>query len=373
MTKELERMKEIEARKAELREEINGGKADEKRLAAIRAEAGELAKEQEELRAKMDLEHNLEPAAVPQQRNNGQQESAADKFRTENRMSIPMFKENRAVLVSSGKLATPSVVHTEIGDLPSVISSIVDDVDTIDATGTGSWTFPYKTKDATADDVTEGQKIGGTGAEFDKVDIGPSEWGVLDEVSNQVQKMTNVAYASAVQNSAYLALRKKAKEKITAAVLASKLIETRYAVAIDATYVRKVVLGYDSDESVAGGTKLYLNKEDLSAIGDIRGKNELKATFDITFTDENNGTIKDGGTVIPFSINASLPKGTQMYGQPKTIKMLLWGDYEVSTDQGGDYFKRNMMGVRGLATAGADLTVYHGMQLIKQEAAPVEG
>lgn len=51
---------------------------------------------------------------------------------------------------------------------------------------------------------------------------------------------------------------------------------------------------------------------------------------------------------------------------PKTIKMLLWGDYEITTDQGGEYFQRNMMGVRGLATAGADLTVWHGMQLIKQ-------
>ncbi len=367
MTKELERMKEIEERKGELRKEIAEGKADEKRLAEIKKEAEALSSEQDEFRSKMDLEKNLEPAAVPAQKRNEQNaDSAAEKFRKTNRMSIPMFKESRAVLVSSGKLATPTVVSTEIGELPQVISSIVDDVDTIDATGTGEWTFPYKTEDAEVDDVTEGEEIGGTGAKFDKVAISPSEWGVLDEVSNQVNKMTNVAYASAVQNSAYLALRKKAKVKITNAILNSKLAETRTGIKIDQDYVRMVVLGFDSDESVAGGTKLYINKADLAALGKVRGTNDKKALFDIEFDDENNGKIKEGGTVIPFSINSTVPEGTQIYGQPKAVKMLLWGDYEVSTDQGGDYFKRNMMGVRGLATAGADLVKYHGMQLIKQ-------
>lgn len=370
MSKELERMKEIEERKEELRKEVAEGKADEERLAAIKKEAEDLAKEQGAIRARMVLDEQLTPAAVPEQKSKRQK--AADKFRSENRMSIPMFKEGRTILVSSGKLVTPTATATEIGDLPSVISSIVDDIETIDATGTGAWTFPYKTADATTEDVTEGEKIGGTGAAFDNITIGPSEWGVLDEVSNQVKRMTNIAYASAVQNSAYLALRKKAKEKITAAILASKLTETVYGVTIDADYVRSVVLGFDSDESVAGGTKMYLNKADLQKIGKVRGTNEKKALFEIKFTDENNGQIVDGGTVIPFSINSSVPEGTQIYGQPKTVKMLLWGDYEVSTDEGGDYFKRNMMGVRGLATAGADLVKLKGMQLIKQGAKPSE-
>ena len=114
--------------------------------------------------------------------------------------------------------------------------------------------------------MTEGQKIGGTGYATDKVSIGPNEWGVLDEVSNQVNKMTNVAYASAVQNSAYLGLRKKGKEKITAAILASKLAETKAGIPLDQNYVRTVVLGFDADESVAGGTKLYINKEDIQPL-----------------------------------------------------------------------------------------------------------
>lgn len=365
MSKELERMKEIELRKEELRKEVAEGKADEARLSAIKSEAEALAAEEKELRAKMDLTDMLDPGSVPKERITGK-EGVADSFRRGNRMSIPMFKENRAVLVSSGKLAAPTAVYEEIGALPNVISSIVDDVTVIDATGTGAWEFPYKTADAKAAAVTEGETVGGTGSAHDKVTITPSVWGVLDEVSNQVSKLTNVAYAAEVQNSAYLALRREAKERITNAILESAIAETRAGIPLDQDFVRTVVLGFDGDESVAGGTKLYINKKDLATLGKVRGANEKKAVFDITYTDENNGIIKDGGTALHFSINSTVPEGTQIYGQPKAVKMLLWGDYEVSTDQGGDYFKRNMMGVRGLATAGADLTVYHGMQLIKQ-------
>jgi len=48
--------------------------------------------------------------------------------------------------------------------------------------------------------------------------------------------------------------------------------------------------------------------------------------------------------------------------------MPMWDNYAVETDEGGDYFKRNMIGIRGLQTANADLVAYHGMQIIKQAA-----
>ena len=102
----------------------------------------------------------------------------------------------------------------------------------------------------------------------------------------------------------------------------------------------------------------------------MRGTNEKKAVFEITFDDENNGTITDGGLFVKFSICSDLKaSGTgninqMLYGQPGAIDMPLWGNYEVTTDEGGDYFKRNMMGIRGLQTAGAALTKYHAMQVV---------
>ena len=377
MTCYMERFKELEQKRSALREEVGKPETTTERINAIRHEAEGINKELEELRSRMDLSNSLLPGApLPAAAGAGQQrsESALEKraaaFRSSGHLTMPLFAEQRSLLVSSGKLATPTAVATEIGELEDAISSIVDDVDTIDATGTASWEFPYKTAGAVAADHTEGSEYGGTGADFDKVAISGSDWGVLDSVSEQVAKQTNVNYMTAVQNSALKALRKTARDKITAAVLGSDLLEKRYSVALDQKYLRNIILNFGGDESVSGGTKLYLCKEDLITLGDVRGTNEKKTLYEITFTDGvgNNGTIKEGGMSIPFSILSSLSKGQQLYGQPKSIKQLLWGDYEIRTDMGGDYFRKGLIGIRANAMAGAGLVVKGGMQLIHQAA-----
>lgn len=362
-----DRIAEIEQRKAELLDEVNNPETTAERMVEIETESRNLAREEKEARSRWNLSESLTVKAdLPEERGktNTAIEQRANEFRASNHMSMKLFAEQRSLLVSGGKIAAPTAAYQTIGELPSVVCSIVDDVEVIDATGTGSWKFPYQKTAAEAADVTEGSQIGGTGATYDVVEISPQEWGVLDEISNQVAKMTNVNYAQSVQNSAYLALRRTARDKIVAAVKASELKEEKSNIALDESYIRTIVLGYDSDESVGEG-KLYINKEDLSTLGKVRGTDK-KPVFDISFTDQNNGTIKDGGTMVKFCLCKTLTAGEQLYGNPKTIKMLLWGNYEVSTDQGGEYFKKNMMGVRGLTTANADLTVYHGMQLIKQ-------
>lgn len=362
-----DRLQQIEQRKAELKEELQKGTVTPERMNDIETESRNLLKEEEQIRRSRDL---VDALTVPVKTETGGaaaetgMEKRAREFRETNRLKMPLFAERRSLLVSSGKIAAPTAAYQDIGELPNVVCSIVDDVHVIDATGTNGWEFPYQKTNAEAADVTEGSEIGGTAATYDKVTITPKEWGVLDEVSNQVPKMTNVNYTASVQNAAYLALRRMARDKIVAAVKASSLTETRNTVPLDETYIRDIVLHYDSDESVGEG-KLYLNKTDLAALGSVRGSDK-KPVYEITFTDQNNGTIKDGGTMVKFSICKTLTTGEQLYGNPYTIKLMMWGDYEISTDQGGDYFKRNMMGVRGVVTAGAGLAVWHGMQLIKQ-------
>lgn len=368
----------VEQRIAQIKTELDAEDAD---LDALGAELDALEARRGALEAAAQRRGELRSrvaagAGTPRQPAAGGSENrneVSQRLVRENRMSMPLFKENRSVLVSSGKLATPTAVFPEIGELPQVISSIIDDVDVIDASGTGSWSFPYKKTEAAAADVTEGNTIGGTGSAYDYVQINPSKWGVLDEISSEVKSMTPVNYAAAVQRSAYIALRKKAKEKITAAILASDLAENVYSLALDKDFVRSVVLGFGGDEDVGGQTKLYLCKADLETLGKVRGTNEKKPVFEITYTDANNGVIKDGGMQIAFSLNASLTTGTQLYGQPGTVKLLLWDNYEIKCDEGGDYFKRDVMGVRGKQIAGADLAVYHGMQILHQAAAPQEG
>lgn len=376
MTKEQARLKEIEERKAALRTEL-AGEVEEARVAEIKTEAESLSAEEKQLRAKIEANTALvpgEPVAIGTGNTQEEARTAAVKqFRSSGHMTIRnnivrKSMQRRTLLVSSGKIATPTAVATEIGELPSGVCSIVDDVFIQDATGTGAWKFPYRATDAAAAAVVEGSEIAGTPGTFDYVTINPEEFGVLDEVSNQISKMTDANYAMSVQNTAYLALRRETKKKITAAIIASSIAENLYSIALDQDFLRTVILGFGSDESVGGGTKLYINKADLGTLGKVRGTSDKKPVFEIEYTDENNGMIKDGGLAVPFSLNSSLTTGQQIYGQPQTVKLLLWGDYEVKTDEGGEYFKKNTMGVRGLQTANAGLTAYHGMQVIHQAA-----
>ena len=287
-----------------------------------------------------------------------------------------MTMETRQLLAAG--VLTPSAVKPDIAMLPEVVSSIVDDVNAVIVDGIGSYGFAYQNTDAAAAAVTDGSNIGGTAATFDKGSISPSTWGILDSISRLVSKETPLDYMGAIQRVAYLALRRYAKSQIVAALIAdasaTKRMSEDKVYTLDQTFVRNLVLGFNADESVEAGTKLYLCKADLATLGAIRGTNEKKAVFDITFDDENNGTIQDGGLAVKFSILSDLAgvgynNGNLMvYGQPKAITMPLWGNYEISTDEGGKYFDANLIGVRGLQTAGVGITSKKGIQLINRVA-----
>lgn len=273
--------------------------------------------------------------------------------------------EMRAVL-STGQIATPTNVGGVHG-LGEIGSGIVDDVNAIALTGVGTWKAAYKKTDAVAADVTDGSKIGGTASAYDYVEINPAEWGILDEISQQVAKLTPLTYLQAVENSALIALRSFAAKKIVTNVLASTLIESKI-VALDADFLRTLVLGFRPIEG-KGIAKLYITAADLATLGKVRGTNEKRPLYEIAFDPSTvtSGVISEGGLATPFRIIDTLADGTQLYGQPGTIDMPMWDGYKVETNDGGEYFARNMIAVRGLQTANADLAAYHGMQKITQK------
>jgi hypothetical protein len=172
-----------------------------------------------------------------------------------------------------------------------------------------------------------------------------------------------------VETSAVSALRDTASAKIIAAVLASSLVEKKYSVKLDEKYIRQIVLGFRAITG-KGNVSLYLTQADLATLGAVRGTAEKKPVYEITFDagTTTSGTIQDGGMSVRFRVIDGLTDGTQLFGQPGAIDMPMWDNYTIATDEGGDYFKRNMIGVRGLQTANADLVALHGMQIISQSA-----
>ncbi len=357
MTKNMERLKEIEARRAELTEEANSAEVTETRLAEITTEAESLNKEEMEVRAKMALEtKNSTPVTTPEV------ENKADEFVRTGRMTI----ETRQLL-STGYIAKPTRVGG-INGLAAIASDIVDDVHAFVLDGVGTWRAAYKATDAAAAAVTEGSAVAGTASTYNYVDINPAEWGILDEISKQVKKQSPLDYQGAIEESAVIALREYASNAIITGITGSTLKATATR-ALNADYLRNTVLGFRPIKG-KGACKLYINQTDLATLGAVRGTNEKRALYEITFSDESNtsGTIKEGGLAVSFRILDKLTTGTQLYGQPGAVDMPMWGNYEVSTDEGGDYFKRSMIGIKGTQTAGVALVAKNGMQVITQQA-----
>ena len=65
---------------------------------------------------------------------------------------------------------------------------------------------------------------------------------------------------------------------------------------------------YGGDEELGGNCRLYLNKKDLQALGKLRGTNEKRRLFDIVpdAGNPNTGIIREGGTIVPYSISSKL-------------------------------------------------------------------
>lgn len=356
------RIAELDVEVREMKEVADIEKATEEKRALLERKA-ELKDLETRKQQAIDLQNGVIEGKVIEERGKQTMNNVIEKRAKE---FADCGKTEMRALLSTGKIAAPTRA-TGINDLAAVASDIVDDVHAIPLTGSGAWTVGYKKTNASADDVTDGEAVGGTGATYDYVTINPSEWGVTDEVSNQVKKMTPVDYLSSVENSALIALRVKASDKIVAAVKASALVEKRTGIALDADYLKNVVLGFRAIKA-KGAVVLYVAQADLLTLGKVRGTNEKKALYDIAFDAGSTtaGVIKEGGMAVRFRVLDQLTTGEQLFGQPGAIDMPMWDNYEIKTDEGGEYFRNNQIGIRGIQTAGADLVAFHGMQHITQ-------
>lgn len=285
--------------------------------------------------------------------NNGAIEARAKAFAETERMTINNA-EARAMLVSSGKIATPTQV-SGINEINNEVSSIVDMVDIEDCEGMGSDKVGYEFTAPTAGVTAEGEAYSAGETVVDYVEIKPSTITTISDISRQVRKQSPIQYEAKVRKNALLALRKKTSALIIEKVLASKLNVALPLTAIDEKTLRSIALNYGGDENVIGQAVLFLNKKDLVKFGDVRGSDK-KAVYEITpdASNPNIGTIKDGGLTVKYCINSNLAEGKLIYGQPVKAKLDLFGDYEVTVSE--DFkFDKGLLTIRGNADIGCDV------------------
>ena len=362
------RIAEIQARLAAINAEIDTATGEA--LTALETESRNLLDElntlQQAAQARQQLRQQIAAGAgtqvqPPAPAQVSAEERAAADFRQSRRMAIGA-EESRALLISSGALAQPTKVDG-INDIPGAkYSSIIDLVKVVNCVGMGSHRIAFVKADAAAAaNQTEGQAAAtATLGEFDFVDIVPQSVAVLDYISKQAKKQTNLQYAAKVREQAMVALRRKAAQVVTTALRESDMHTVIPGAAIDAKTLRTITLNYGGDESTIGGATLILNKADLLAFGDVRGTNEKRALYDIVPDGNGNtGTIKEGGVSVRYIINSNLPAGEMYYGNLQALELDLFSDYEIAVSE--DFaFDKLMDTIRGDVELGSGVTVKGG-------------
>lgn len=296
---------------------------------------------------------------APAANENKEIETRAKAFADSGRMTIDNA-EARAVLVSSGKLATPTEVSGINDPAGARVSSIVDLVKITDASGMGAYKVAYADTDATAATQTEGGAYNESEPTFGFVEIKPQTEAVVSYISKQARKQTPLNYQAKVNESALVALRKRAAKIISDKLIASELNTKLTGVAFDEKFLRKVALSYGGDESVVGAATLFINKADLVTLGDVRGSDK-KPVYEITpdAGNPNTGIIKDGGLSVPYCLNSNFASGTTAYGQAQGFELALFSNYEIVVSE-DHKITSGLLTVVGDVELGGDVVVKGG-------------
>lgn len=381
VTKRNDELEDLKKRVEEL-EKINDTSNDEEELKAaseeldaLKAKKAELEKELEEVNAQIaeldqpadDQEQGQRNLNFMNKQERGnktmtreEMETRAKEFRTSGKMTIG-HEETRAMLVSSGKIATPTGVKG-INELDNQVSSIVDMVDVVDCEGMGNNKIAYEYTAPKGGVTVEGETYAEGETVTDFVTTTPQTVTTIAYISKQVLKQSNLNYQEKVKKNSLVALRKKVSEIIITKLQASKLcVKMDNLTAINEKTVRNIALTYGGDENVMGNATLFLNKQTLVNLGDVRGSNEKKAVYEITPSDSNPnvGTIKDGGLTVQYCINSNLAENVFIYGQALKFELDLFSDYEVRVSE--DFkFDKGMLAIRGDVELDGDVVFKDG-------------
>ena len=308
---------------------------------------------------------------------------------------LPQTAAEKSVTLATGTLAQPTGAGTNIRDpLGYGVGAIIDQVYVQDLTGMSSYLEPYVISefDASGADVATAAGTARTASSdptFGVAKIAPYELSTTSYVDKNIARLTPANYYAKVFAMAIRALRRDTVKMIfngdgqstnndmfgikTAKNVAGNAIYATLNVdAVDADLLTELMFAYGGDEELGGNCRLYLNKKDLLALGKLRGTNEKRRLFDIVpdAGNPNCGTIREGGTIVPYAISNKLTAlsessqgsadiQTMVYGDPMNYELGLFGDYTVRVDESVKAVER-MLTILGDAMVGGNLIVDKG-------------
>lgn len=390
------RLREIQERAAEIAKELKG-EVTEERMAELEQEQTRLEQEKEGIQRKLNLQGKLIDLGDGGKPNAGPADTAeerARKVKEDGKMEISAT-ETRAALLATGNIVKPTKSGNEIHDSLEGVSSIADQVTSIDLTGCGAYEEAYIKTESEASARVDGTANTSSEPTFGIAKIQPAVINVTSYVSKNINRVSPLAYEAKIKELAVKALKRKLANYIAngdgatffgiknAKNTENENIFKTYEVddaKITATTLRDIVFQYGGSEELGANARLYLTKEDLAAFGAVRGTNEKKAIYEITADpgNANCGTIKDGGTIVPYTLMGGLTslstatKGkaaiqTMLYGDPKNFEVGLFGPYSIEVSR--DYkFAEGLLTIMGEVLAGGNLIVGEGFVVVTLKA-----
>ena len=377
------RMAAIEARKAEIAKEI--AQADEARTQELDAEVDGLNQELTMLRAKQAVAGKVKPLPDGGKPVDADLEARAAEMKNSGKITLTAQEVRRglvapiqrATTIATDSLAKPTGVGQNVEGTFNVVSSIVDEVRVMDCEGCGEWSEPYVSANAAAGTRTDGTAATASDPTFRVASIRPNLVNVTSYVSKNIEKLTPVNYVAKVQEIALVALRAKVGALIvngdgsnfygikTATNTKSEAIYDTLTMALDSSKkgvidektLRKIVLSYGGDENVGASARLYLNKSDLIAFGDVRGSDK-KPVYEIT-PDAGNPNNSNLTALAGTAQSSTAVTNTMVYGDPMNYELGLFGNYVIEVSK--DYkFAEGLLTVMGEVLAGGNLIKHNG-------------
>lgn len=256
----------------------------------------------------------------------------------------------KSVTLATGTLAQPTGAGTNIRDpLGYGVGAIIDQVYVQDLTGMASFLEPYVISefDASGAKVSTAAGTARTDSDdptFGVAKISPYELTTTSYVDRNIARLTPANYYAKVFAMAMRAMRrdtvemlfngdgqgtpdmygiKNAKNVAGSAIFASLNVEE-----VGPDLLTDLMFVYGGDEELGGNCRLYLNKKDLQALGKLRGTNEKRRLFDIVpdAGNPNTGIIREGGTIVPYSISSKLTALSASTPGSSDIQTMVYGD-----------------------------------------------
>lgn len=363
-----EEMLALEKEANEIREKLD------KEIESLRSEdldnlktrASEIKKRYSEL--KVEREEEIKNMFIEDKKDvveDGSEKRALD-FKNTGRLnrSISSLLKKRSIL-STGKIAKPSDVDG-IDDNFQGAYGILNEFRVMDAGQVSEIKLAYMKTRPTLAAETEGTAPTENIPTFDYVTLTPKTRNGVVYISKAIDRYTPLDYERAVLEEVIPAMLTDAEETAIAGFGAcqdsssTKMVQAiaiqNSTGAIDQDTLRTILINFKRGENVRGTPTLFLTQAQLVEFGKVRGTNEKRPLYTITFDPNNSrrGTLSEGGSMVNFVICTGITK--MVLGQLDGYTLAFWGDYRVEVD--GSYkFAEGLNTIRYEYTAAGSVRV----------------